>query len=99
MEYAIGKILFVSGTFARIKVLFYPNNGFWTSSNIENRFPPLGKVFAPNLPADYSFLRQDDIICFNYVENLVESERDDDDIFIIYTVTDEISYGVVDIQI
>lgn len=83
MEYAIGKILFISGTIARIKVLFYPNNGFWTSSNIENKFPSQGKVFAPNLPADYSFLKQDDIICFNYVENPFESKRDDDDIFII----------------
>ena len=83
MEYAIGKILFNNGSYARVKVLFYSKNGFWTSSNIETCFPAQGKVFAPNLPVDYSFLKQDDVICFNYVENPFESKRDDDDIFII----------------
>ena len=88
MEYAIGKILYIRETkkrsiVAEVKVLFYSNNGFWTSSDIEDHFPPSRKVFAPNLPADYPFLKTNDIICFNYVENQYESLRDDADIFII----------------
>lgn len=88
MEYAIGKILYIRETkkrsiVAEVKVLFYSNNGFWTSSYIEDHFPPSGKVFAPNLPADYPFLKTNDIICFNYVENQYETLRDDADIFII----------------
>ena len=82
MEYAIGKILYVRAV-ARIKVLFHSNNGYWTSSNIENSFPPQGKVFAPHLPLEYSSLKENDIICFNYIENQYESQRDNDDIFII----------------
>jgi len=83
MEYAIGKILFISGTIARIKVLCYPSHGFWTSANIETTFPSQGKVFAPNLPGDYPLLKPDDVICFSYIVNPKDSSREDDDLYII----------------
>lgn len=83
MEYAIGKVLFVSGNIARIQTLFYSDNGFWKHSGVEDHFPPAGKVFAPNFNSDYPSLKNDDIICFSYMENEIVSGREEDDKFII----------------
>ena len=56
MEYAIGKVLFVSGNIARIQTLFYSDNCFLKHSGVEDHFPPAGKVFAPNFNSDYPSL-------------------------------------------
>lgn len=82
MEYAIGKVIYVTGH-ARIEVLSYPKNGFWNSAAIPEHFPRIGKVFAPSFSTDFPEIAAEDIICFNYKENEKLSEREDHDTFII----------------
>jgi len=82
MEYAIGKVIYVNDN-AQVQVLFYPKNGFWTNQGIGTQFPPVGRVFAPGFHFDYSTIKVNDVICFNYIENEMESVRDDHDNFII----------------
>lgn len=77
MEFAIGKIIYISGKQSRIQVLFYSKNGYWTNNDLQEHFPTLGRVFAPNLGGDFPNIAEHDIVKFTYAENPNESVMSD----------------------
>lgn len=81
MEFAIGK---VDSNNRRVKVLFYPDEkDCYTQINLSEKFPHVGRVFAPYLATDYPNIKTGDIVIFSYEEIPAKPSNEDENLFMI----------------